>query len=156
MLRHELYSMIHVLRLKDENAADLLFGFRIGTVRGCDFAILPGQGQGGFRRLKRFLQRYNARWREDGRRIQSMRRTSPVARPRSCHQICPYRSIPNRRISSVRPCFRQWCSSIVILNKRFCAVKDLGEPRVVSRSLRHNNRAFGSLPYQTAPPPCFP
>jgi hypothetical protein len=32
-------------------------------------------------------------------------------------------------------------------------VKDLGEPRDVSRSLRHNNRAFGSLPYQTAPLP---
>jgi len=30
-------------------------------------------------------------------------------------------------------------------------VKDLGEPRDVARSLRHNNRAFGSLPYQTAP-----
>jgi hypothetical protein len=29
----------------------------------------------------------------------------------------------------------------------FGAVKDLGKPRVVSCSLRHNNRAFGSLPY---------
>jgi hypothetical protein len=28
-------------------------------------------------------------------------------------------------------------------------VKDLGEPRVASRCLRRNNRAFGSLPYQT-------
>src|SRR5215475_6143970 len=54
MLRHELYSMIHVLRLKDENAAELFLGFRIGTVRRCDFAVLPIQGQGGFRRLKRF------------------------------------------------------------------------------------------------------
>ncbi|MGB8917546.1 MAG: hypothetical protein WCC89_11845, partial [Candidatus Sulfotelmatobacter sp.] len=32
----------------------------------------------------------------------------------------------------------------------FCAAKDLGEPREVSRSLRHNNRAFGSLPYHAA------
>jgi hypothetical protein len=54
MLRHELCSMIHVPRLKDENAAELFFGFRIGTVRSCDFAVLPIQGQGGFRRLKRF------------------------------------------------------------------------------------------------------
>jgi hypothetical protein len=36
-----------------------------------------------------------------------------------------------------------------------CAVKDLGEPRDVSRSLRHNNRAFGSLPYQIAPQPDY-
>jgi len=54
MLRHEVYSMIHVPRLKDENAAELFLGFRIGTVRRCDFAVLPIQGQGGFRRLKRF------------------------------------------------------------------------------------------------------
>src|SRR6516162_3913323 len=53
MLRHELYSMIHVPRLKDEYAADVFLGFRIGTVRGCDFAVLPVQGQGGFRTLKR-------------------------------------------------------------------------------------------------------
>src|SRR6202161_2299381 len=54
MLRHELYRMIHVPRLKDENAAELFLGFRIGTVRSCDFAVLPIHGQGGFRRLKRF------------------------------------------------------------------------------------------------------
>ena len=46
--------MIHVPRLKDSNAAELFRGFRIGTVRSCDFAVLPVQGQGGFRRLKRF------------------------------------------------------------------------------------------------------
>src|SRR6516164_2067828 len=46
--------MIHVPRLKDENAAELFLGFRIGTVRGYDFAVLPIQGQRGFRRLKRF------------------------------------------------------------------------------------------------------
>jgi uncharacterized glyoxalase superfamily protein PhnB len=28
-----------------------------------------------------------------------------------------------------------------------CPTKDLGEPRDVARSLRHNNRAFGSRPY---------
>src|SRR5215472_2790478 len=54
MLRHELYSMIHVPRLKDENAAELFLGFRVGAVRGCDFAVLPVQGQGGLRRLKGF------------------------------------------------------------------------------------------------------
>src|SRR5881398_4122983 len=36
-----------------------------------------------------------------------------------------------------------------------CAAKDLGEPREASRSLRRNNRAFGSLPYQAAPLPEF-
>src|SRR5579862_5876508 len=54
MLRHELYCMIQVPRLRDENAAELFLGFRIGTVRRCDFVVLPVQGQGGFRRLKRF------------------------------------------------------------------------------------------------------
>src|ERR1700751_1152152 len=33
----------------------------------------------------------------------------------------------------------------------FFAAKDLGEPREASRSLRRNNRVFGSLPRQTAP-----
>src|SRR5262249_17999842 len=54
MLRHELYSMIHVPRLKAEYYADLFLGFRIGAVRGCDCAVLPVQGQGRLRRLKRF------------------------------------------------------------------------------------------------------
>jgi hypothetical protein len=45
--------MTHVPRLKDENTAELFPGFRIGTVRGCDFAVLPIRGQGGFRRLMR-------------------------------------------------------------------------------------------------------
>jgi hypothetical protein len=39
---------------------------------------------------------------------------------------------------------------IVILSKRFCAAKDLREPREASRFLRRNNRASGSPPYQTA------
>src|SRR5215470_7583324 len=53
MLAHELYSMIHVPRLKDKNAAELFLGFRIGTVGGCDFAVLPVQSQGCLLRLKR-------------------------------------------------------------------------------------------------------
>src|SRR5271157_1196542 len=41
-------------------------------------------------------------------------------------------------------------STVVILEpSAFRLAKDPGEPRDVSRSLRHNNRAFGSLPYQT-------
>src|ERR1700746_1232769 len=54
MLCHELYSMIQVPRLKDKDAAELFLGFRIGAVRSCDFAVLPVQGQGGLRPLKRF------------------------------------------------------------------------------------------------------
>src|ERR1700751_4028528 len=54
MLRHELYSMIHIPRFKNENAAELFLGFRIGTIGSCDFAVLPIQGQGGFRWLKPF------------------------------------------------------------------------------------------------------
>src|ERR1700722_17576273 len=54
MLRHELYSMIHVPRFKDENATELLLGLRIGTVGSCHFAVFPIQGQGSFLRLKCF------------------------------------------------------------------------------------------------------
>src|SRR5580692_2915146 len=54
MLANELYSMIHVPRLKDENAAELFFGFGIGAVGRCHLAVLPIQGQGGLRPLKRF------------------------------------------------------------------------------------------------------
>src|SRR5262245_36025904 len=54
MLRHELYSMIHVPRLKDENTAELFLGLRIGAVGSCHFAVLPIQGQRCFRTLKRF------------------------------------------------------------------------------------------------------
>jgi hypothetical protein len=35
MLRHELYCMIQVPRFKDENAAELFLGFRIGAIRSC-------------------------------------------------------------------------------------------------------------------------
>src|SRR5215813_2181356 len=54
MLADELYGVIHVPCLKDENAAELFLGFRIGTVGGCYFAVLPRQRQGGLRPLKRF------------------------------------------------------------------------------------------------------
>jgi len=104
MLRHELYSVIHVPRLKDENAAELFLGFRIRTIRSCDFAVLPIQGQGGFPRLSASppAQCPLAR---NGRRIQSMCRTSPVARPRSCLRVCLCRSIPSKCISSLFSCW---------------------------------------------------
>src|ERR1041385_3830408 len=54
MLRHELYCVIHVASLKDENAAELFLGFRAWTLRSCHFVVLPMQGHGVFRRLKRF------------------------------------------------------------------------------------------------------
>src|SRR6516164_4093759 len=54
MLANELYSMIHVPRLKNENATELFLGFRVGTVGGCHFAVLPVNGQRGFRRLESF------------------------------------------------------------------------------------------------------
>src|SRR5580704_10677278 len=54
MLRDELHSMIHVPRFKNENTPELFLGLRIGTVGSRHFAVLPGQGKGGFRRLNRF------------------------------------------------------------------------------------------------------
>src|SRR5579863_10071208 len=54
MLADELYSMIHVPRLKDENAAELFFGFGIGAVGRCHLAVLPRQGQCSLRPLKPF------------------------------------------------------------------------------------------------------
>src|SRR5687767_4392605 len=47
--------MIEVSRLNDVNAAELLLGFRIGTIGGRDFAVFPVQGQRGLRRLKRYF-----------------------------------------------------------------------------------------------------
>src|SRR5579864_4014131 len=44
--------MIHVPRLKHANAAELLLGFRIGTVGRRHFAVPPIQGQRVFRRLR--------------------------------------------------------------------------------------------------------
>ena len=41
---HELLSVIHVAGFKDKNAAELFLGFGVGTVGGCDFAVLPIQG----------------------------------------------------------------------------------------------------------------
>jgi hypothetical protein len=46
--------MIQVPRLKHENASKLVFGFRIGAVRGRNFSVLPVQGQCSFRWLKSF------------------------------------------------------------------------------------------------------
>src|SRR5258708_35410315 len=54
MLADELYSMIHVPRLKDQNAAELFFGFGIGAVGRSHLAVLPIQSQGGLRPLKPF------------------------------------------------------------------------------------------------------
>src|ERR1700722_9620714 len=54
MLADELYGMIHDPRLKNNNAAELLFGFGIGAVDRCHLAVLPREGQGGLRPLKRF------------------------------------------------------------------------------------------------------
>src|SRR6266436_492904 len=47
--------MIEVSRLKDLNAAELFFGFRIGAIRRRDFAVFPEQGQRGLRRLKSYF-----------------------------------------------------------------------------------------------------
>jgi hypothetical protein len=54
MLADELYSMIHVPRLKNKNAAELLFGFGVGAIGRYDLAVFQIQGQGGLRSLKRF------------------------------------------------------------------------------------------------------
>src|SRR5271156_2112843 len=54
MLRHELNGMIHVPRLKHENAAELFLGLRIRTVGRRNFAVLPIHGQRGLMRLKSF------------------------------------------------------------------------------------------------------
>ena len=59
MLRHELGSMIHVPRLKDEKAAELFLGFRVGAVRCRDFANLRVLGKP---EVIRFI-RHAARWR---------------------------------------------------------------------------------------------
>src|SRR5580692_10548774 len=47
--------MIEVSRFKDLNAAKLFLGFRIGAVGRRDFAVFPGQGQRGLRRLKGYF-----------------------------------------------------------------------------------------------------
>jgi hypothetical protein len=86
--------MIHVPRLKDENAAELFLGFRIGTVRGCDFAVLPIQGHGSFRRLKRL----STSKMPVGAKMVGVFKSIRRARPRSC-RVCLSRSIPNRCIT---------------------------------------------------------
>src|SRR6266849_11077599 len=55
MLRDKLNGVIEVSRLKDENAAELFLGFRIGAVGRRDFAVFPVQRQRGLRRLKRYF-----------------------------------------------------------------------------------------------------
>src|SRR5579864_1254958 len=55
MLADDLHGMIHVPRLKDENAAELFLGFGIGAVGRRDFAVFPVQGQRGLRRPKRYF-----------------------------------------------------------------------------------------------------
>src|SRR5438270_13334658 len=57
MLRHELYGMVQIASLKDENAPELLLRFRIGAVGRSDFAVLPIKGECGLGRLKRFSTR---------------------------------------------------------------------------------------------------
>jgi hypothetical protein len=53
----------------------------------------------GWRLDEALLHRPSARWREDGRHIQSMYRTWRFARSQSCHRICLCRSSQNRGIS---------------------------------------------------------
>ena len=53
----------------------------------------------GWRLDEALLHRPSARWREDGRHIQSMYRTWRFARSPSCHRICLCRSSQNKRIS---------------------------------------------------------
>ena len=40
MLRYELYSMIHVMRFKDENATELFLGLRISAA---SFSVLAAK-----------------------------------------------------------------------------------------------------------------
>src|SRR5260370_5601585 len=65
MLADELYSMIHVPRLKDENAAELFFGFGIGAVGRCHLAVLSNTGSGRSPAPEALLHRPSARCRED-------------------------------------------------------------------------------------------
>ena len=44
----ELYSMLHVPRLKDEDSAELFLGFRVGAVATRYFPVLPIQRSGRF------------------------------------------------------------------------------------------------------------
>src|SRR5215472_8973544 len=93
-----LYDFVHVPRFGDSDAAELFLSFGIGTIRRCDFAVLPIQSQGGFRRLKRCFPTtcpLARRW----SLYSQHRRTWRVARPRSWLRVCLCRSIPNRRIS---------------------------------------------------------
>src|SRR5262244_1270702 len=79
----ELYSMIHVPRLKDENAAELFFGFRIGTICRCPLCRSSRTGSGRFPQTEVLRHRPSFRWREDARRMQGMCRTWRFARSQS-------------------------------------------------------------------------
>jgi hypothetical protein len=71
MLRHELYSVIHVPRLKDKNSAELFLGFSIGAVGGRHFAVLPVIVNA-VPALGALLRQPSVRWRVGGRHIQSI------------------------------------------------------------------------------------
>ncbi len=78
-------------------------------------------------------------------------RATPGISRRSCHSERSEAPLPFPAAAAAVP-FGSG-AVIVILSKRVLRAKDLGEPREASRPLRRNNRAFGSLPYQTAPLP---
>jgi|HubBroStandDraft_5_1064220.scaffolds.fasta_scaffold217133_2 putative membrane protein insertion efficiency factor len=72
----------------------------------------------------------------------------PVVKQRACNDASCESAITQPAQPSTSP-----ASDAVGLSSRasvLCAARDLGEPRDVSRPLRHNNRAFGSLPCQAA------
>src|SRR5215472_13320972 len=98
MLRHELYSMIHVPRLEDSDAADLFLGFHIRAVSRCHFAVLPRQSQGGFRTLKRFA---NTPVPVGAKMVVEVKAcVVHVVPSQSRHRIWLCRNTPNRCISS--------------------------------------------------------
>ena len=76
--------------------------------------------------------------------------------------------LPSSQSAPSIPGFRRWCSLIVIPSQRFCAARAWPERSRrrpgravrdgvgdVSHLLRHNIRAIGSLPHETAPLPGF-
>jgi hypothetical protein len=65
---------------------------------------------------------------------------------RNSKKTRPYQVFPLEAFAPKHKRIQGEKESFVILS----AAKDLGEPRDVSRSSRHNNRAFGSLPYSFA------
>jgi hypothetical protein len=88
MLRHELNGMIHVPCLKQQKAAHLFLGFCIGTVGHRDSAILPIQGQRGFRRLKTFSGAKMPVGAQIVVVLKALVKTLRVALPRSYREFC--------------------------------------------------------------------